>query len=179
PAAVAPAADPVEAQVAAALDRSVDPCTDFYAFACGGWQKATPLPPDRPSLVRGFTDIADRNQEILREILEERAAGAHAAPRDAMVGAFYAACMDTDAIDARGAEPGLPELARFDAVKGVRDLPPVLGALRREMGLSPFLGMWIGPDDKNPDLNILHLGQPRLGLPDRSYYLEDDRAPLR
>lgn len=179
PAAVAPAADPVEAQVAAALDRSVDPCTDFYAFACGGWQKATPLPPDRPSLVRGFTDIADRNQEILREILEERAAGAHAAPRDAMVGAFYAACMDTDAIDARGAEPVLPELARFDAVKGVRDLPPVLGALRREMGLSPFLGMWIGPDDKNPDLNILHLGQPRLGLPDRSYYLEDDRAPLR
>jgi len=178
PAAPAPDGDPVEAEVAAALDPSVDPCEDFYAYACGGWQAANPLPPDRASLVRGFTDIADRNEEILREILEERAQGNPHSRRDALVGAFYAACMDTAAIDARGAEPVLPELARFDGVEKVGDLPPVLGALRREVGVSPFLGFWIGPDDKNPDLNILHLGQPRLGLPDRSYYLDEGRAGL-
>lgn len=178
PATPSPGSDAVEAEVAAALDTSVDPCTDFYAYACGGWQQANPLPPDRTSLVRGFTYIADRNEEILREILEQRA-GSAKGRLDAMVGQFYAACMDTDAIDARGAEPVLPELERFDALKSASDLPPVLGALRAEIGISPFMSFWIGPDDKNPELNILQLGQPRLGLPDRSYYLDEGRAGLR
>ena len=58
-----------------ALDRSVDPCQDFYAFACGGWEAKTSIPPDRPAWSRSFSEITERNLAILREILEADAAG--------------------------------------------------------------------------------------------------------
>jgi endothelin-converting enzyme/putative endopeptidase len=79
---VAPAAGGIEIS---SLDRSVDACTDFYQFACGGWMTANPMPPDQQRWGR-FAAIQERNFTILREILEAgRAAGTRPAPATSML----------------------------------------------------------------------------------------------
>jgi putative endopeptidase len=86
----------------AAMDHSIDPCSDFYRFACGNWEKSITIPPDQPRWMRAFSEIHKRNEEDLRDILE----GAKAAPAGdqglAKLGDFYAACMDEAAIEATG-----------------------------------------------------------------------------
>jgi len=97
----------------AAIDKSVDPCVNFYRYACGTWMKNNPIPADQAMWGR-FDELADRNRDILHEILE--AAAKPAAGRDATtqkVGDFYAACMDEKAIDAGGLAPLQPELDRI------------------------------------------------------------------
>ena len=90
PAGQAPAASQSGIDVAA-MDRTADPCTDFYQYACGGWMKAHPAPPDQPNYGR-FNELQDRNNEILRDILER--AGKPGAPADQKkIGDYYASCM--------------------------------------------------------------------------------------
>ena len=155
----------------AALDRSVNPCDDFYRFACGGWMAATPIPPDRPAWYRGFSEIQERNQTILREILEDAAAGKLDAPYADKLGRFYAACMDegqqasVDALQRRlqalaAVEPGAP-LAR-----SVADL--------QRDGVDAFFGFASTQDFRDTTQVIGEVDQGGLGLPDRDYYLKDD-----
>src|SRR5262249_33775319 len=84
-----------------ALDRSVDPCTDFYQFACGTWLQTTPIPPDKPAWSRSFSVISDRNEAILHEILDSAAAGKATDPVSKKIGAYYGACMDEAAVEAQ------------------------------------------------------------------------------
>ena len=86
---------------AAAMDRTVDPCDDFYKFACGGWEKATEIPSDKPRWNRSFSEIHLRNINDLRDILESAAAGG-TEPAAQKLGDYYAGCMDEDAIEAAG-----------------------------------------------------------------------------
>ena len=81
------------------LDKTCKPCDDFYQFAMGGWMKSNPIPPEFPNWGT-FTQLADKNQQNLRQILEA-AEGAKAAPgsNEQKIGDFYARCMDTAAID--------------------------------------------------------------------------------
>ena len=95
--AAAPTPPPTPAGLdAAAIDPSVNPCDDFYQFACGGWLRATPIPPDRSKWGRGFNVIEERNQQILKEILEAVAEGKapQGTPYARQLGDFYATCMD-------------------------------------------------------------------------------------
>ena len=86
---------------AAALDPSANPCDDFYQFACGGWLKATPIPPDRSVWGRGFNVIEERNEQTLKEILELTAEGKAPAgtPYAKQLGDYYATCMDESKLE--------------------------------------------------------------------------------
>src|SRR5262249_19960150 len=93
-----------------AIDRGVDACTDFYQFACGGWMPANRVPPDRSQW--GQADaLQERNQTLLREVLEHAASAPGADAEARKAGDYYAACMDEPAIEARGASPIAPSLA--------------------------------------------------------------------
>ena len=90
------------------MDRSVDPCVDFFAYSCGGWVKNNPIPADQASWDT-YSKMQDENLGRLRNILEE--ASAPNSSRSAInqkIGDYYASCMDEKAIDAKGAEPLKP-----------------------------------------------------------------------
>ena len=99
------------------MDRSVDPCVDFYTYSCGGWMKKNPIPPDQPSWA-AWDKMQDENTTRLWGILEEAAAGG--AGRNGAtqkIGDYYASCMDENAIDRKGLTPLQPELDRIAALK--------------------------------------------------------------
>src|SRR5262245_60070743 len=114
PTAVAPALEGELRFEVAAIDRAVEPCTGFYDFACGGWRRTHPIPPDRARWSR-YAELQTINLARERELVE-RAARAASTPAERRVGAYYAACLDQGAIDARGMAPLAELLAAIDAV---------------------------------------------------------------
>src|SRR5258708_36720161 len=104
------------------LDQTGKPWDDFYQFAMGGWMKSNPIPPEYSSWGT-FTQLADKNQQNLRQILDD-AVKAKAAPgsNEQKIGDFYLSCMDMTAIDAAGTKPLEPELQRIREIKNLADL---------------------------------------------------------
>jgi len=174
-----PAAKPAASQSGldlAALDRSANPCNDFYQFACGGWVAKHPTPPDQPRYGR-FAELQDRNLEILRGILDEAAKPTSAADMR-QIGDYYASCMDEAAIEAKGVGALEPELARVAGVHAKSDIPAVVGHLHT-IGVSPFFGVGALPDFKDASQIIATFVQGGLGLPDRDYYLKNDENSVK
>ena len=156
-----------------AIDKSVDPCVDFFHYACGTWIKNNPIPPDQAMWGR-FNELADRNRDILHEILEQSAKGG--AGRDATtqkIGDYYGACMDEKAIDAKGLAPLEPELAR---IRNLNDKAQLAGEIARlhSLGVWALFQFSSGQDFKDSNAVIAQFDQGGLGLPDRDYYLKDD-----
>ncbi len=154
------------------MDKAVDPCTDFYQYACGGWRAKNPVPADYSRWGR-FEELAERNQKILREILESSAAASSRSPVEQKIGDYYASCMDEPAIEKLSLAPLKPELDRIEALKNVRDLAPLVARLHR-LGTRALFGFSATPDLKNSTQMIAVTSQGGLGLPDRDYYLNQD-----
>jgi putative endopeptidase len=114
-----------------AIDKSADPCVDFYQYSCGTWMKNNPVPPDKSRWGR-FDELADHNLYILRDILTEaQAPGKHSAPQT-MVGTYYGSCMDESTIEKKGTTPLKIQLSPIDAVKTKKDLIREIAAMHRE-----------------------------------------------
>ncbi len=156
----------------AAIDRSVDPCANFYQYACGTWLKNNPIPADQASWGR-FSELNERNRVILRDILEAAAA---AKTRDAVnqkIGDYYASCLDEKAIEAKGLKVVQPEFKGIDGMKTPADLAPVIAHLHR-LGINVLFNISSGQDFKDSTAVIGNADQGGLGLPERDYYFRDD-----
>lgn len=156
------------------VDKSVDPCENFYRFSCNGWFKKNPLPPDQTSYGR-FTELYELNRLHLREILEAAASAPAASrtPNQQKIGDEYASCMDTDAINKRGIAPLQPELDRIAALKSVKDLPALLAHLH-QIGVNAFFNMGSSQDFADASQVISFYNAGGLGLPERDYYTRTD-----
>jgi len=97
------------------LDRTVDPCVDFYKFSCGGWETHNPIPADQASW-SVYAKLANENQQFLWGILAEDAQAENRTPVQQKVGDYFAACMNTGSIDALGDKPVRAELAEIDGL---------------------------------------------------------------
>lgn len=165
--------DQIAGDVTAAMNPEVDPCHDFYEYACGGWLATTERPADQARWARSFSVIRESNREFVRTVLEEAAADPGDDPDRGKIGAFYGACMDEEAIDARGLEPLEGVLASIDALEERASLLAFAGRVHRH-GVGPFFATAVFPDFQDPDLNIAWMFQGGLGMPDRDYYVSED-----
>src|SRR5208282_6142454 len=155
------------------IDKSIDPCADFYQYACGNWIKNSEIPPDQ-SRWGSFVELRERNLDVEHSILEKAAAGG--ASRDAVdqrIGDLYGSCMDEKAADAKGIAPLKPELDRIAAVQDKSALIDELAHLYL-VGASSLFSFYSSSDLHNADQVIAYIDQGGLTLPDRDYYIKDD-----
>jgi putative endopeptidase len=163
---------------AKALDRTADPCTDFYQFACGTWLKENPIPPDQSRWGR-LTELTERNRATLRGLLDKVSEpNPKRSPIEAKLGDYYATCMDEAHVEELGAKPIAADLARIDAVASKADLPPLMGSLER-VGVATFFGFGANQDFKDSSQTIAEVDQGGLGLPDRDYYYKTDPTSVQ
>jgi putative endopeptidase len=158
----------------ASIDRSVGACEDFYRYSTGGWQTSHPLPAIYSRYGR-FEEVAERNRETLKTILESSAKDTAAAPGSAAqkIGDFWSACMNETAIEAAGPAPIKPNLDRVDAISSRAEIIAEIHR-QQQQGIAPLFRFSAQNDFKNSQMVIAGVSQGGLSLPDRDYYLRDD-----
>ena len=156
------------------MDKSIDPCVDFYAYSCGGWQKQNPIPADQTSW-SVYAKLYQDNLRFLRGILDEAAAnktGRNKVTQE--IGDFYGACMDETAVNQRGVGAIQPQLDAVAAMKSLHAIAPLAAHVTLPFGQTLLFGATSAQDPDNSEQEIADLDQAGLGLPDRDYYTKED-----
>jgi putative endopeptidase len=153
------------------IDPAVNPCQNFYLYACGGWKKANPIPPQYSRWGR-FNELAERNQEIVRGILEDSEQHLSRSPLDQKIGTFYQACMNETAIDKSGYSPIEPALERIRSLSSKAALAAEVARFHNQ-GVDAFFRFNSTPDSDNARMTIADVDQGGIALPDKSYYLQE------
>ena len=157
------------------MDLSVKPGDDFYRYASGKWLEVNPVPA-KETRWGSFNVLRDFNINAVKTILAETAQNKNAAPGslEKRVGDFYAAGMDSVAIDKLGYTPIKADLKKAGQVKNLKEVLAQSAAMRTSGIAAPLYGFYVGQDRKNPNNMVPQLSQGGTTLPDRDYYLKND-----
>jgi putative endopeptidase len=160
------------------FDRSCPPCRDFDQFANGGWLARTKMPPGYTNY-GAFDELYDRNEAVLRRILEKSATDrAAAAGSDrARLRDYYTSCMDSAGAEAAGGRPIAGLLADVDRISTPREIGAQLGWMHAN-GVGGIFGFFSAQDPKDSESVIAFVSQSGLGLPDRDFYTRTDSASV-
>jgi putative endopeptidase len=154
------------------MDRTVDPCVDFYEYSCGGWRKNNPIPADQARW-DVYSKLYQDNLNYLRGILEKAATATNRDTVTQEIGDFYAACMNESEVEKLGTKPLAPTLKAIADLSDKKSLAPLIANLQL-MGVDVLFDVYPNQDPDDSNSVIMTLYQGGLGLPDRDYYVTDD-----
>ena len=166
------------------VDKTLDPCNDFYKYSCSKWLSANPIPPDQVFWSTG-SGLQLWNENLLRETLQAASANnPQRSPVQQKIGDFWASCMDESGIEAAGLKPLQPELARIAALKSKKDITLEIAHLHHvfpgawqqsdNQTNSPFFGFTGQEDYDDASKVVAQIDQAGLSLPNRDFYLKTD-----
>jgi endothelin-converting enzyme/putative endopeptidase len=156
------------------VDKSVDPCLNFYNYACGNWNKLNPIPADQ-SRWDVYSKLADENAHYLWGILQQAShGGAGRTPNEQKIGDFFGACMNEPAVEQDGLKPIDAKLAQISALHSPNDIASFVAAEHRDGVDGTLFDFGSQPDFDNSSQVIAVTGSGGLGLPDRDYYTKTD-----
>ena len=166
-------------------DKAVDPCNDFFQYACGKWIKANPIPPDQAGWGT-FNSLAIWNLAAVRDTLEDASRpSASRTPIQRKAGDYYAACMNEQAINHAGVAPLQPVLDRIAALNDKSQLPELIAYIHQRIRPADLnfidaqypgvvFGTYAIADFENANLMLGAIDQAGMNMPSREFYLKDD-----
>ena len=161
------------------VDQSINPCDNFFAYACGNWLKNSPIPADKSGLYR-FDEIDENTLVILKNILESYQKGSDTPTQvdSKKLGDYYSACLNVQSNDQYAEEKINNLFARIDSLKSKAQMMTVVGELHRQ-GIQAFFSTYVLQNPKDATHMIGTVDQGGVGLPEKSYYSDKEFLKIR